>query len=54
MVIDSTDVNRLSIAKQELHQMMESDVSEGEEVTTRVTNTLYVAIAKRQSLGVCQ
>ncbi|KAI8062375.1 ADP-ribosylation factor family-domain-containing protein [Gongronella butleri] len=25
MVIDSTDVNRLHIAKQELHQMMESD-----------------------------
>lgn len=27
MVIDSTDINRLNLAKQELHQMMESDVS---------------------------
>lgn len=27
MVIDSTDVNRLKLAQQELHQMMESDVS---------------------------
>lgn len=27
MVIDSTDSNRLNLAKQELHQMMESDVS---------------------------
>lgn len=26
MVIDSTDVNRLNLAQQELHQMMESDV----------------------------
>jgi hypothetical protein len=27
MVIDSTDINRLHLAEQELHQMMESDVS---------------------------
>jgi hypothetical protein len=27
MVIDSTDINRLNLAQQELHQMMESDVS---------------------------
>jgi ADP-ribosylation factor-like protein 5B len=27
MVIDSTDLNRLHLAEQELHQMMESDVS---------------------------
>ena len=26
MVIDSTDVNRLHLAEQELHQMMDSDV----------------------------
>lgn len=26
MVIDSTDINRLHLAEQELHQMMDSDV----------------------------
>lgn len=30
MVIDSTDLNRLHLAEQELHQMMESDVSDFE------------------------
>jgi ADP-ribosylation factor-like protein 5B len=29
MVIDSTDINRLNLAQQELHQMMESDVRYG-------------------------
>lgn len=27
MVIDSTDINRLNLAQQELHQMMESEVT---------------------------
>jgi hypothetical protein len=40
MVIDSTDINRLHLAEQELHQMMESDVR----LFSRNANPFYMCI----------
>lgn len=52
MVIDSTDINRLHLAEQELHQMMESDVSGlGRGKSTKLISAilnLHIAITKRQ------
>lgn len=47
MVIDSTDSNRLNLAKQELHQMMESDVSLQISAMFLILMSFIIAITKR-------